>query len=147
MRILEGARWVHQDMSTGAQYIETLPSNTINTIDALKVIGPMTNIMKSTDSYTKGLVEKKANIDNLNLTTQVLSSLHDSKVAAGALATAIQRKLPGTLSWSVMPTVDLIIKALDKAATTLGGSSGAYNPSSPQEQPIQPSPLIDERLV
>jgi hypothetical protein len=142
MRILEGARWVHQDMSTGAQFIENLPNNTINTVDALKIIGPMTNIMKSTDSYTKGLVEKKTNIEKLSLTTQVVSSLHDSRVAAGALAKAIQKKLPGTLSWSVMPTVDIIIGALDRTATAFGAPPGPYVPQSAQD-PIKPSPPID----
>jgi hypothetical protein len=150
MRILEGARWVHQDMSTGAQFIENLPNNTINTVDALKIIGPMTNIMKMTDSYTRGLVEKKADFDKLSLTTQILLSLHDSRVAAEALAKAIQKKLPGTLSWSVMPTVDVIIGTLDRTAQAFGAIPGPYIPQNllpPQAPPIQPSPPIDEILV
>lgn len=128
-------------MATGARYIETLPKDTITTIDALIFIGPMTKIMQSTDSYTKALLEKKKNFDTLNLTTKVLSSLHESRVAAQALAKAIQSQMPGTMSWSVMPTVDVIIAALDKTAITFGANPNAYSLSP------QPPPPFDESRV
>jgi hypothetical protein len=131
-------------MSTGAVYISNLPDKTITTVDALKIIGPMTKIMQATDSYTKGLVEKKANIDKLNLTAEVIRSLSDSRIAAEALAKAIQKKLPGTLSWSVMPTVDIIIGALDRTATAFGAVPVTY---VPLEQEVQPNPPIDGRRI
>lgn len=46
-----------------------------------------------------------------------------------------------------MPTVDVIIGALDRTAIAFGASPGTYVPSSPQEQPIVPSPPIEENIA
>jgi len=120
MRILDGAKWVHQDMATATDFIETLHNNTISTKGALKIAGPMSKIMKATESYTKGIVEKKAFVDSLALTEQFLSSFHDSKLAAQGLAKAITMKLPTRIAWTVAPVTDVFIVALDKASQALG---------------------------
>jgi hypothetical protein len=133
LRILDDGNWVHQDMSTGARFIEGLPNEMMSTFDSMKIAGPMGSMMKIADSYTAGLLKNKANIYRLSLAPQFLESLEYSKLAAQALARAIATKQPPTMAWSVKPTTDVFIKKFEKTASDLRippGQSWSDRPSS-----------------
>jgi hypothetical protein len=119
IRILDDARWVHQDMSTGAKFIGDLPNGTIGVFDSLRIAFPMTSIMRSVDSYTTNLVGKKSFIGNLSLTSDFVTSLHDSSLAAEELSAAITTKLPDTMAWTVAPVKEVFTRRFEKTAKEL----------------------------
>jgi hypothetical protein len=125
-RILYDARWVHQDMSTGAEFIRRLPNGTISAWDALRITTPMTSIMRSVDSYTNGLINKKAVIGDLALSLEFITSLQSSKYAAEELSEAIAKKLPSVMAWAVGPVTGLFIRKFDKTAREFGALPGPY---------------------
>ena len=105
-------------------------------MDSLKIMGPMSTLMKSVESYTAGLMKKKEIIAGLSLTQQFVTSLYESRVSAQGLAKAIESKLPKTMAWTVQPTADVFLTRLDKTAQAFGAKPGPY---VVQNQPNSPS--------
>jgi hypothetical protein len=138
LRILDDGNWVHQDMSTGASFIERLPNEAMTTRDSMKIAAPMSKMMQTADSYTKGLLKNKPAIYKNRLESQFLLSLQNSKLAAQALSKAIKTKQPITMAWSVEPTTDVFIKQFEKTAKDLSTpppsqpwANGGSNQQSP----------------
>src|SRR5262245_16942374 len=67
VRILEDARWVHQDMHTGAQFIASFRESSVGTVDAITISIPMAAILSGVESYINGLIQKKSVINRLGM--------------------------------------------------------------------------------
>jgi hypothetical protein len=120
LRILNDAKWVHQDMSTGATFLDSLPDDVMSTFDAIKIAAPMTKMMLLANSYTKGIIKNKVAIYKNALQSQFISSLQSSTLAAQNLSQAIKNKQPITMAWSVDPTTDVFIQQFENTAQELG---------------------------
>lgn len=126
LRILDDAKWVHQDMSTGATFLNGLPNDVMSTFDSMKIAGPMSKMMKLADSYTNGLVKNKVVIYKLALQSEFISSLQSSKLAAQQLSQAVKNKQPVTMAWSVDPTTEVFIRQFEKTARELSIPPSQY---------------------